>query len=149
MVLRLDVDVRGVEDALRRLRRTRIRVNDLRPVWDDILQDFADRNKKAFDRGGHPGGTQWAAVNENYAKAKAAAGFGTKILVREERLMKSLTQTSNSEFVNVRRKTTLKMGTEVPYAIDQHRQDRPAVEVTNAQKRFIARTIEAYLARGL
>lgn len=145
----LAIDIDGVERTLFRLKRTRIRLGDLRPAFNEIIDEFASINKQAFAQGGHPGLGAWEPLNENYVAFKAAHGFSTRILVKTGRLEASLTQPDHSEFIKRKHKKSLVLGTEVPYAAKHQTGDgviqREPVRVTPKLKRFASKAIERHI----
>jgi len=93
------VTVKGVGSVIKLLQNTRDKVRDLTPVFEDIVKDFAKYEMQVFAReGAVRGWVRWTPLNPVYAAAKRAAGFRSKILVREGHLKGSLTNPSDPNF---------------------------------------------------
>jgi len=127
MALRISLDVAGVHQINRALLLSAAAVKDLRPVWEDLYDDFLQGERSLFAAEGNVGSRTremessgawglWEPLNEDYAKRKQAQGYGTKILVRTGRLKESLTERSHADAVFQSRELGMSLGTKVPYA---------------------------------
>lgn len=145
------IDVDGVPQINRALGVLAKRVKDLRPAWQEIIEDFAKSEETLFQRQGNVGGLgRWAPLNPDYAARKRAQGFGSKILVRTGRLKRSLTNPHHGEFISKVRPLSLTMGTRVPYAKYHQRGTskmprREPIRLAETTKRRWTRIIQRYL----
>lgn len=84
---RFRVDDSGVRDLVRNLRE---RGGDLRPVLEPAAEDLVQRFAAAFERGGVR--RRWRRLSRDYARRKAAEGYGGKTLIRTGGLQRSYLQ---------------------------------------------------------
>jgi len=78
---RIEIDPHVLQERLARLK---IVINDLRPAWGPIVEDFKDRQRELFaSEGAEVGG--WKPLAPRYAERKARRYPG-RILVRTGRL---------------------------------------------------------------
>ena len=118
-------EVSGVKQVTRMLALSADACKNLRPVWDDVYDDFLDREEDVFDSEGGSGSKPremgggawggWAPLSPSYAAQKAAEGFGNRILVRTGRLKASLTSRGAGSVFRSDAKS-MAVGTSVPYA---------------------------------
>lgn len=154
----LTLEVAGVQQVNRKLGLAAAAVQDLRPVWEDVYDDFLDRESKVFDAQGQSGSKtremgggawgEWEALNEEYAKRKAAEGYGSRILVRTGDLRSSLTS-RNADAVFRADQRSVSMGTKVPYAwyhqTGKGVPKREPIRVSEAAARMWARMIQKFV----
>ncbi len=150
-MLGLTFEVAGVPQVARVLGIAMHRVRNLQPVWNDIADDFVKGEKKVFSQEGSvPGWEQWAPVNEEYAKLKAAQGYGTKILRRTGVLERSLTNRADRNFFYQAGPLRMEIGTTVPYA--RYHQEgtkkmkkREPIRVADTQRRHWVQLIQKFV----
>jgi hypothetical protein len=129
-VIRFRFDALGVRQFDRALSRFADSVDDWRPVFDKIHQDFLVIEKEQFESGGSRGGRAWAGYESEpvYAARKAGiTGLGdvASRLCRwypdsKEWLYPSLTDRNHPLHFWRESPLTLEMGTRVPHAQDVH-----------------------------
>jgi len=161
MALRISLDVAGVRQVNRALLLSAAAVKDLRPVWEDLYDDFLQGEKSVFAAEGNAGSPTremgssgswgpWAPLNPDYAARKQAQGYGTKILVRTGRLKGSLTERSHADAVFQPRELGMSLGTRVPYA-GYHQTGtsrmpaREPIRINEAQARRWMRLIQKFI----
>lgn len=107
--------VTGAEAQFRRLRR---RITDFRPVFPRILGTLRGFFVRRFaSEGAYPDGNRWQALTDSYAARKEAKFPGRKILARTGLLRESLTRKNARYRTQEVRKTVVRFGTRVPYAV--------------------------------
>jgi len=160
-VFQLAIEIAGVKQVNRALAVSAAAIKDLRPVWEDLYDDFLKRERVLFVRQGNSGSPTremetagpwgaWAPLNPAYAARKRAQGFGSKILVRTGRLMDSLTQRNHPDAVFMPMPTSMSFGTRVPYS-GRHQtgttsmKRREPIRITEAQARFWVRLVHKFL----
>lgn len=74
------VEVRGDEEASRRLGRLAVLLHDLRPFWPKVVPLFVGWMHEQFGSEGAWGGSRWAPLSPGYAVWKAARYPGRGIL---------------------------------------------------------------------
>tara|TARA_Y100001973_G_C5201032_1_gene337693 strand:+ start:2739 stop:3221 length:483 start_codon:yes stop_codon:yes gene_type:complete len=117
-----DVSVKiDAKKATDRLGIIQKRLLDFRPAFEAIAQDFAVSQGTMFKKRGAISGFQrWADLRPStLAKKKGRAK--TKILQDTGRLMGSLTNVKDPEFVAIYNKKSISLGTSVPYAKWHHK----------------------------
>lgn len=120
MNLRLTVD--GKERFAWAFRTLGEAVSDWRGVWPEIQMYFFRANMEQFRSLGARGGQTWAPLSDSYSRWKEKKYPGKPILVRTERLKRSLTATgSGSDQVYQAEPMSLTLGTMVPYGIFHQR----------------------------
>lgn len=145
------MEVDGVPQVARVLGVKADAVKDLRPVWDDIADDFRKREGQLWaSEGSVQGMGGWVPLNPKYAAWKAANGFGNKILVKAGRLRASMTDPTSSDHIQHKTPTGLEIGTFVPYAIYHQRGTskmprRPIVRITDAARKGWVRMIHKFI----
>jgi len=160
MALRIALDIAGVNQVNRALLLSAAAVKDLRPVWDDLYDDFLQGERSLFAAEGNVGSRTremgggawgpWEPLNEDYAKRKQAQGYGSKILVRTGRLKGSLTERSHADAVFQPRELGMSLGTRVPYA-GYHQTGtskmpaREPIRINEAQARRWMRLIQQFI----
>ena len=152
-MLGITFEVEGVPQMARVLGISFKRVKDLRPVWDDIADDFGKGEKSLFSRqGAKQGWAAWAPLNPDYVKWKKSKGFSTRILQRKGDLKDSLTRRSDKNFIFKPRKLGMEIGTKVPYAKYHQRgvpknklPKREPIRITNTQRKTWVKLIQKYV----
>lgn len=162
MALRIAVEISGVRQLNRALGVVASAVKDLRPVWEDIYEDFLRRERTLFARQGNVGSPSrevgatsgvwgpWAPLNPEYAARKRAMGYGSRILVRTGRLRDSLTQRGHVDAVFSASPKSMALGTGTPYA-GYHQTGtsrmprREPLRISEAQSRAWVRMIQLFL----
>lgn len=116
--MKIGVTVDGVLQSTRAFNTLNESLRDFREVWPEIHMYFLRANLEQFNSSGARGGQTWAPLTEKYGKWKAKRFPGKPILVRTERLRRSLTLggSGTGDQVLDMQPMTLTMGTMVPYA---------------------------------
>ena len=152
-MLGITFEIEGVAQMARVLGISAKRVKDLRPVWDDIADDFVKKERTLFSRQGSVAGwNAWSPLNPDYVKWKASKGFSTKILRRKGDLRDSLTKRGDSNFIFKPRKLGMEIGTKVPYAKYHQRgvpknklPKREPIRITNPQRKGWTKMIQKFV----
>lgn len=151
----LHFEVAGMAPLARVMGAKMAAVRDLRPVWDDIRNDFIRREAALFRaQGAVPGNPGWAALSEEYAAYKARKGFSPRIMVRGGRLLHSLTDPAAADFVFDAGPLRMTIGTRVPYAIyhqdprQRGRMKRPVIVINDPMRRHWVKLIQAFLVES-
>lgn len=151
MILDIDFDTGNINRFLHGLTGA---MNDLRPAWKVIHQDFMEIEKAQFESEGARSGEKWAPLNLDYAKRKKPPGM--PILVRTGVLKSSLTQIgSDHRFVSKPHEMTV--GSGVPYGVfhqtgsrDRTRLlARPPIHITQDDKEKWVGVVSDYIRRYL
>ena len=140
-------------------------VRDLRPVWEDIREDFFRREARLFNaQGAVPGNPGWAPLSKKYARYKELRGYSPRIMVATGRLMHSLTKGEAIvkgggtpvavDAVFVSRPLAMSIGTRVPYAI--YHQDptkrtswkRPVIVINDQLRRHWVKLLQLFLVES-
>ena len=164
MAFRISLDIAGVKQVNRALLLSAAAVKDLRPVWEDIYDDFLTSERSVFAAEGNVGSQTremgsggswgpWEPLNVDYAARKQAKGYGSKILVRTGRLRDSLTERSHADAVFQPRALGASLGTRVPYA-GYHQTGtsrmpaREPIRITEVQARRWMRLIQKFIVES-
>lgn len=140
----------GVNQLSRSLGVMADHISDLRPAWKEIRKNFYENERKQFrTQGGHASGG-WKRLSPSYAAQKAKRYPGRTILVRTGTLEKALTHPAHTGSIWIPRKTSVSMGTSLPYAkyhqVGTRRMpSRPPVELTAEQKTQWPKIIHEYI----
>ena len=160
MPLAIQFEIAGVRQVSRALALSAAAVKDLRPVWEDIYDDFLKRERSLFTVEGAQGSPTrelgssgswgpWAPLDPMYAARKRAQGFGSKILVRTGRLRDSLTS-RGADAVFDPQPLSVAVGTGVPYAGyhqtgTRRMPKREPVRISETQARGWVRLIQKFI----
>ena len=149
MPKQFSISVLGEQQLARTFSRFADAVEDYRPAWPDVQTVMEHIEELQFSSQGAHGSGGWAALNPRYAAYKAAR-YGVKpILQRTGELKASLTENTGKS-VREMRPLEFQYGTRVPYA-GFHQSGtnrmprRKLIDLTEADKRDIMRTIQRYL----
>lgn len=160
MPLAIQLEILGVKQVNRALALSAAAIKDLRPVWEDIYDDFLRRESVVFAAEGNVGSKSremgggawgpWAPLDPMYAARKRAKGFGSKILVRTGRLRDSLTTRGSADAVFEPSPLGMAVGTKTPYAGyhqtgTRHMPKREPVRISEAQARLWVRLIQKFI----
>ncbi len=127
-------------------------VEDYRPIWPVIADDFYALETAQFASEGDEGGIAWPALSPAYQEAKERRYPGKPILQRTGELEKSLTSATDANAVHIAERKALTLGTRVPYAI-YHQSTRPRrrlprrpeIVLTEDFKRDAMRNVHVFL----
>lgn len=98
---------------------------DMRPIWKKLSLDVYDDFQKQFEsEGAHFTGAKWAALSPTYLREKVAAGYDPRILHRTLRLRSSLSSSAHPDAIFQPTRSSLLIGTAVPYAADHQKGDK-------------------------
>lgn len=128
-------------------------VNDYRPIWPVIEDEFYAQEKDQFKSQGAEGGARWAPLTEEYAEYKEVRWPGKPILERTGDLVRSLTLPNDPNAVRIEERKTLTLGSRIPYALFHQmgtRTPMPAreeIRLTEAWKRTAMQHIQTYLVQ--
>lgn len=131
------------------VRRIRV-VQDMRPAWERIANDFARVEKEWFASRGN---NTWQPLSPRYAHWKAQRYPGMPIMRREDVLYRSLTvRPFGVEIIN---RDRMEIGTAVRYAQYHQRPSRPGrppkrpvIQLDEATKRRWVEMIQRHLIEG-
>jgi phage gpG-like protein len=151
-VVVLTINTVGDERFVRGFNRYAQEVQDWRPAFEQIYDNFLDIERRNFRAQGYP--HPWKQLSPEYRQWKAVHYPGKPILQRTGRLMRSLTakrQAGAQDTVKDIRKLRAEFGTQVPYA-RAHQQGhpprnlpaRPVVQLTERNKVFWSRIIQEW-----
>ena len=138
------VTIDGVQQSSRAFRTLNENLRDFRPVWPEIHMYFLRGASEQFESLGARGGQRWAPLSEKYAKWKAKKYPGKPILVRTERLKRSLSLGgSEPDQVKEFQPLSATFGTRVPYARYHQRGTKrmPARPVLQPTQRDVDRMV--------
>lgn len=126
-------------------------VKDLSPVWQVLADDFLKVERDQFVSEGQSGSGGWVPLSPGYAAWKAKHAPGRPLLVQSGKLRQSLTE-RGGEHIEEIRADSLRLGTEVPYAIYHQKGTRrmPArklVELSETDKTRWTKRIQAFLVQ--
>lgn len=147
----LRINVSGMDKIGANLKARASKAIDLRPAFDAIADDFAQREKVLFNRGGSVSGfRKWAPLSKAYRERKVAAGYPADTLVRTGALRASLSVRSHPYFVYRATRSWMKIGTSVPYASyhqtgTRRMPAREPIRITDTQRKTWAKIIERHI----
>jgi len=142
--VRFAVTVDGVQVTTRAFRTLDENLRDFRPVWPEIHMYFLRGAVEQFESLGARGGQRWQPLSERYAKWKEKKYPGKPILVRTERLKRSLSLGgSEPDQVKDFQPLSATFGTRVPYARYHQRGTKrmPARPVLQPTQRDVDRMV--------
>lgn len=148
----IEINTIGDERFVRGFNRYAEDVQDWRPAFERIYENFLDIERRTFRAQGYP--ARWKRLSPAYAAWKAKHYPGKPILQKTGRLMRSLTakhQAEAQDTVKDIKKLRAEFGTRVPYA-EAHQRGfpprnlpaRPPVQLTEHNKTFWARIIHEW-----
>ena len=142
--MKFAVTVDGVQQSTRAFQTLNESISDFRPVWPEIHMYFLRGTIEQFESLGARGGQRWEPLSARYAKWKAQAYPGKPILVRTERLKRSLSVGgSEPDQIKDFQEMSATFGTRVPYARFHQRGTRrmPARPVLQPTQRDVDRMV--------
>lgn len=143
-------EVEGKTQFNRSFSRADLVISDLRPVWDEIRNEFFDIQREQFKSEGGAGSSgQWKPLSTKYARLKNKKYPGKTILRRTDKLFKSLTS-NTSDSIYIPKKDEVAMGTSVKYAKYHHNgsgrlPQREVISFSNRQRNRLTKKIQAKL----
>lgn len=153
MSVRFRVEVDGVEQFDRAFNRLD-RLDDFRPVWPRVIQEFYSIEREQFATEGAAGESgKWAPLSKAYAKYKQANYPDMPILQRDQELVESLTDPEAFGAILRPSQDELVIGTSVPYALAHQRGSRtglpkrPPISLSERQKLRLQKAIQEGLVR--
>jgi len=151
-MLPLCIEVAGETAIHRGIARISEGLDDCRPVWPAIEDDFYALEKAQFASQGAEGGSPWAPLALSTAKWRAVRFPGNPILVRTGDLEKSLTDPHDPNAVCVEGRGELTLGSRLPYGLyhqtgTRRMPARPLIQFSEAFRSAVMRHIQTYLAR--
>ncbi len=136
----ISIETIGEERFIRGFNRITKEMPDMRPAFQDISEDFYQREKQIFARQGDP--APFKSLSTAYAKWKAIHAPGAKIMQLSGRLKLSLVDPDRAkagDVVKKMRKRSAEFGSQVPY-VHRHQMGtggmpkRMVVQLTNQDK---------------
>ncbi len=118
---------------------------DLRPAWENIVDDFIEGERKQFASEGRSGSGGWRPLTSRYARWKQRRYGNLPIGTRSRRLRNAAEGGSELQRRIEKRELVLRILT--PYARFFHA-DRPVIELTAAQKRRWSKIVQAHLVEA-
>lgn len=126
-------------------------VNDWRPLWPKVTEEFHRLESRHFSSQGASGRHgAWAALNPRYAERKRRTWGRRPIMVASGRLRGSLTSRTGFSIVDDSSPVRLGLGTMVPYA--KHHQNvnssmptRRVIDFTDRQNLDFAKLFHRYV----
>jgi hypothetical protein len=154
VVARFGFSVAGEQQIDRGFQRLVDSVEDLRPAWPDIADDFLEMEARQFDTQGGSGSGGWTPLSARYARRKAVVAPGATILVLSGRMRRSLTQ-AGGEHVRREERHELTLGTTVrsaegaPYPLFHQKGTsrmpmRKPIELAESDRRRWTRLLHRY-----
>lgn len=151
MAVKLKITVDGAEKLQLALSRTAEAITDFSPVWNEVRTAFFEIEQDQFQSGGAKGASgTWAALSPKTEAIKIQK-YGTFALlagplIATTRLYKSLTR-STEDTIFETTKTTMAIGTSVPYAKFHQRGTRrmparPPIDLSDKQKDDLSKVIK-------
>ena len=115
--MKFNVTVDGVQQSTRAFSALDESVRDFRELWPELHMYFLRATSEQFESIGVRGGQRWQPLSERYAKWKQKKFPGKPILVRTERLKRSLSLGGSApDQVAEFQPLYAVFGTSVPYA---------------------------------
>ena len=147
MAIRFTASIDGAEIFDRAFSRLDS-LDDMRPLWPNVIAEFYLIEQEQFDTEGAAGATgRWPALSPAYKAWKDVHYPGEPILQREHDLIASLTDPEASGAILRPGEDELIMGTSVPYALVHQRRGRPPISFSESQKRRIQKALQRGLVR--
>ena len=149
-MFRLRFDVDGDVQLSRYLDIMADHLNDFRPLFEDIADDFRETEKGIFSsEGAFEGNAKWKPLSPTYKAIKDKQFPGKPILQRRGDLMQSLTSIGGNHVSHVS-SDSLEIGTKDPKAVFHQRgtskmPQRKVVSLTAPQKRRWTRLAFEYI----
>lgn len=123
-------------------------LDDMRPLWPNVIAEFYLIEQEQFDTEGAAGGSgKWPALSEPYKTWKEAHYPGEPILQRDHDLIESLTDPEASGAILRPGQDELVLGTSVPHARIHQRRGRPPISFSESQKRRIQKALQQGLVK--
>lgn len=140
----------GEQQLSRTLLRWADHVEDLRPAWDAIVDDFLEIEERQFDSEGRHGSGGWDPLSPDYAAWKLAQVGPKPILEFTGDLRRSLT---DGPEVRILEHSWAVFGSADPKgAYHQQGTDRmprrPPVDLTEAERRRWVKMVQRYIVEG-
>lgn len=155
---RITLEVGGVAEFDRVFSRAGAVISDLRPVWEEIKQEFFEIEQDQFQSSGTKGASgKWKELSP-LTQARKIKKYGTFAvvagpLIATERMYKSLTrQTDDTVFESDAQ--SMVIGTKVPYAKYHQRggrnlPQREVISFSEAQKLKMQKRIQKEIVRQM
>jgi len=149
----VQLDVEGEKPFRAVVSRWDAQITDIEEVADDINEAFIADQKRSFRSEGASSGPKWAPLSPLYKRWKSKNYPGMPILQRTGRLRASLTLPGHPEHgFAVLSKTTMQVGTEVPYAIHHQAGStslprRPIIRFTSRFRKAVESAMHARLLK--
>ena len=146
----VSIEVQGEEKLKVALTNMADAIDDLRPYWNEVQQEFYRIEKEAFALQGASGQSgRWAALSPRYAVVKFKRWGAVPILTASGALRDSLTSETSGSIVR-KEKDALTVGTSIPYG--QYHQSgtrkmpaRPPISLTENQTAQLLRKLTKQL----
>ena len=112
------LDIVGFDELFGKIEAARLKMKDLRPLWESFISDFYKDEKRIFKLQG-PG--RYKDLSSGYKRAKLRLhGFLYPILFATGALAASLTKRNARGSVAVATPQTMILGTRIAYAVYHH-----------------------------
>lgn len=153
-MVRLRFDVHGETQIDRELVRWTDSFTDASPAFAMIYNFLLRVEKLQFDTQGGASGHPWPALKAGTVEEKLRKGLRPEILRATDELMLSLTSEGDSNQLHEVGPSWLAFGSNLPYATahqsgTDHIPQRRPVDLTEANKVAIAKSLQLWIARGV
>jgi phage gpG-like protein len=145
------IKVTGTKEAMRTLRKYKMRAADVKPAWDKVEEHLALNMQRAFATHGASTGRAWKPLKPEYAAWKTAHGYPPTPLIRTGELWRSVSLVP----MDISRKglTKATFGTSVDYASyhmtgTRNMPARPFFRATRRLSGDISRILADYIEHG-
>jgi len=151
-MINFSLDIDGIEVVDRSFNRLD-KIDDFRPVWPQVIEEFYSIEREQFSSEGAAGGFKWAPLSPTYREFKEVRFPGKPILQREGELVDSLTDFEAADSILRPLKDELIIGTKHPAAIYHQRGTRrglprrPPINLSKSQQRRLQKAIQAGLVQ--
>lgn len=148
-MITFELTVAGEVQLHRAIKRFADGVEDLRPVWPEMISAFQAIEREQFQTEGGAGETgEWAPLSPRYAEWKARHYGGKGILVRTGSLLASLTGGPGS--LIEQSKDSLRIGSTVKYGLyhqfgTRKMPQRKVIDLSDRNARNLMKVLQGYL----
>lgn len=142
--MRYALSIQGTRKIEKDFARFGERVQDLRPIWPDVLQVIYEIEEQAFETEGRSTGGKWRKLTPAWAGQKQDEGLDPHVGQSTQLLRNAITGHSPGHLNVQERRKDLTVSVNLPYAGIQQRQ-RPFVRFTDRDRREIRDVLSDYL----
>lgn len=143
-MLRFQISVAGEEVLDRAFNRIINKIEDLSDIWPEVATAFWEVEAEQFQSGGRG---KWPELSPKYEEQKAKTHNFSPLMRKSDALYKSLTRKGADHQVYEANKTSLTIGSDLPYAKAhmkpyKKRPARPPIDLTDADKRKLVKAMQ-------